>query len=732
MLPKLLIMAVLINFSKMICGFFIDFAQVIMLTFVNGFKDMAGGNFTVLLGIDEWLKLNWRELTRKLAAGDFTLRGAIVSYFLALIMAIIATVVIGIMLVVLVARIVFLWILIVLSPIAFLAYAAPGGEKYSSQWWQAFGKYLIVGPVLAFFIWLSLTISATFISKEFVNIPEKFEIGKEKVELISEAMKEQFGEGPLVGVTTIGTPQHMLNYIIAIAMLIAGLMVTQSLGVAGGKLAGKAVGGMKDWVTGKFGPSPMRWARERWEAYGAIRRGIRKERAEEAAKWLSDIRERISARWALLTPTVRREAAKRHREYEKHQKERAAKLHNIYAMSPEELLRAAQSRDKYLRMAAVEKMAKGKLLREDERGIEIVNRALEDMRDVPEDRRAFRDEIIKGNIELAARSNIFHGFPAPEPGDTEDERRQKRENVERLFRQIDLKNTSIPIVLSRLSDEMINNLRRAMREILGEKLSVRVIREAEDDKELKKWYDSLSRERKNLVFDDLRDTDLRTPEEREKAALGTGRYHQIWDMSSGVHQREYQNFVESNQSKVEKDIDVRVLRDRDTRFLDILQRILRREGMERIIKRDRASREAFSEGEGRLVEAYNLSHDYTSEGARRARALNVAFSIRDQRLEDSYNPTIPEAQIALTEDVGAKRIKGKDLAELRARDISSENMQNIVSGISIPEIKVIFEKGRGDLMEEIRTTLESQATGRPGSRAAIMFDRLNRSEWFHV
>ncbi|PIP34883.1 hypothetical protein COX21_00500, partial [Candidatus Falkowbacteria bacterium CG23_combo_of_CG06-09_8_20_14_all_41_10] len=40
LLPKLILMAVLINFSKLICGVFIDFAQVIMLTFVNGFKDI--------------------------------------------------------------------------------------------------------------------------------------------------------------------------------------------------------------------------------------------------------------------------------------------------------------------------------------------------------------------------------------------------------------------------------------------------------------------------------------------------------------------------------------------------------------------------------------------------------------------------------------------------------------------------------------------------------------------
>jgi len=45
LLPKLLIMAVLINFSRTIFGLLIDFSQVIMLTFVNAFS--AGGGYFI-------------------------------------------------------------------------------------------------------------------------------------------------------------------------------------------------------------------------------------------------------------------------------------------------------------------------------------------------------------------------------------------------------------------------------------------------------------------------------------------------------------------------------------------------------------------------------------------------------------------------------------------------------------------------------------------------------------
>lgn len=56
-LPKLLLMAVLVNFSLTLIGLLIDFSQVVMLTFVNGFKSAAGGNFITALKLDKIMKL---------------------------------------------------------------------------------------------------------------------------------------------------------------------------------------------------------------------------------------------------------------------------------------------------------------------------------------------------------------------------------------------------------------------------------------------------------------------------------------------------------------------------------------------------------------------------------------------------------------------------------------------------------------------------------------------------
>src|SRR3989344_6014951 len=45
LLPRLVLMAVLINFSRTIIGLLIDVGQIFMLTFVNAFSGAAGGNF---------------------------------------------------------------------------------------------------------------------------------------------------------------------------------------------------------------------------------------------------------------------------------------------------------------------------------------------------------------------------------------------------------------------------------------------------------------------------------------------------------------------------------------------------------------------------------------------------------------------------------------------------------------------------------------------------------------
>ena len=126
LLKRFLIIAILVNFSRTIVGILIDFSQVIMLTFVSAIKELAAGNIMVALGLGKIMQsgLNIGNETE-----GFEMVPAL---FLGLIMILITVVVVMVIIAVLVMRIVTLWVLVVLSPIAFVAYTFPKTEKYFS------------------------------------------------------------------------------------------------------------------------------------------------------------------------------------------------------------------------------------------------------------------------------------------------------------------------------------------------------------------------------------------------------------------------------------------------------------------------------------------------------------------------------------------------------------------------------------------------------------------------
>lgn len=160
-LPRLFIAVVLVNFSRTICGFLIDISQVIMFTFVNAILDIAAGNFAQLLGIIDFGELD-SDFIDAVNASDEGLDA--MSYLIgAVIQLALYLSIFGVMTLLAIAfiwRIVILWVLVIMSPIAFLMVGVKdlfgkAGGTYT-EWWGMFTSALIMGPTLAFFLWLSL------------------------------------------------------------------------------------------------------------------------------------------------------------------------------------------------------------------------------------------------------------------------------------------------------------------------------------------------------------------------------------------------------------------------------------------------------------------------------------------------------------------------------------------------------------------------------------------------
>ncbi|MFA6272390.1 MAG: hypothetical protein WC693_04805 [Patescibacteria group bacterium] len=231
LLTKMIIMAVLINFSKTITGIFVDFSQVIMLTFVYSFQDSAAIVLTVGLNLAQMT--SFAQDTKGFVNELKGIGSVIMAIFLANGMLVVAIAVLLAMLVILVARILMIWILVILSPVAYIASVLPNTSRYASRWWTELGKNLTAGPVLAFFLWLSLSVISTSAGAPI----DLSDIGVSDG-TIADPTAPDAAKLPK-GASAIMNTQNMFNYIITIALLLTGIMLTQEFGVMGGSTVGR-------------------------------------------------------------------------------------------------------------------------------------------------------------------------------------------------------------------------------------------------------------------------------------------------------------------------------------------------------------------------------------------------------------------------------------------------------------------------------------------------------------
>ena len=250
--------AILVNFSKLICGVLIDASQVVMMTFVSGYSETAAGNFVKMFQVGEWLQLALATKDAQLEgaqAADFStltaqaavegaklsgdLIGSIAANFFSTIGANVFTTIIafiGILAVIsldiiLVVRIVTLWFLIVASPIAFVAKVLPVTKSFSSKWWHAFNQQLIAGPIVAFIVWISLASIAVS--------DDAFNLTKESVQG-SKLFAETEATAPAaIAATKISQWENLALYFVPIVIFMLG--AKWAVGVAGG--AAKSISG---------------------------------------------------------------------------------------------------------------------------------------------------------------------------------------------------------------------------------------------------------------------------------------------------------------------------------------------------------------------------------------------------------------------------------------------------------------------------------------------------------
>ncbi len=152
LIVQLVIAALLVNFSLVIAQAILAFADTIQSQFLPNNVDVIRSLARDLMVTNTQNALGQSITT----AGSFA---DTVQYLFWVSLSIGSFLVFAAMVAFLIVRVVAIWVLLMLSPIAYVARILPTTKGISGTWWQTFLKYAFFTPVLAFFLNMAAVIS---------------------------------------------------------------------------------------------------------------------------------------------------------------------------------------------------------------------------------------------------------------------------------------------------------------------------------------------------------------------------------------------------------------------------------------------------------------------------------------------------------------------------------------------------------------------------------------------
>ena len=260
-LPKLIIVALLVNFSLFFTGFAVNVSQGITSIFVTqlagqyddiGQAFLNGLQITSISGSDFNI---FDNLFQKLSDSMESIAQGLVAIFLLLFVAY----VFARLALALLYRIVQLWILMILSPLAFLAAILPATETYWNKWLHDFTRWTVFAPIAVFFIWLGTWLIL------YLNNPD------------APWGDYETNSGAVLAI--LGGADKIMRYAVVLIFLYMSIKVTETLAGEAAKFAnatiGAAVGGVALGAAGGGAAlGLLRASRIGAAAQGAVGRGL--------------------------------------------------------------------------------------------------------------------------------------------------------------------------------------------------------------------------------------------------------------------------------------------------------------------------------------------------------------------------------------------------------------------------------------------------------------------------
>lgn len=233
-LPRLVIVALLINFSLPLVYVVVDAAQITMYGIYNAMVSGLSGDcafstpgvcFSHLSRVAELL-----IDTSPIKDDDTALAWTrVMNLIMAIIFLFVFTVVVAAGAMLLTIRIVGIWIAAIFSPLAFFSRILPGTSFFFNTWMKKFLQYTFFGPLYVFFLWISLILLQYLPNfMKTADIDPSYNI---------------FKSVPVSGF--MGQVSNVLQFIMVIVLLTWSFLITRQMGI---KYGDKIAKGAEDFM----------------------------------------------------------------------------------------------------------------------------------------------------------------------------------------------------------------------------------------------------------------------------------------------------------------------------------------------------------------------------------------------------------------------------------------------------------------------------------------------------
>jgi len=238
---KLIVAALLVNFSLTIAGAFISVSNIFTDFFLQGlnFKSLSDGLMGVL-NPQGLVKVKDASAWSKILSPFGTIFKTMASLLFVIIFTFVIILTFLALAIMLLIRTVILGILLVIMPIVWLLWIFPGTSKYWSEWWSNFIRWTFFAPIVLFFTVLVIS-SGT----QLKNIRDLSGMGQQQNAQMEQALKDSVTLNP-------DFFDHVAQIIITTGLLLGGLFAANKMGITFASTAmGMAKGGGKmfgSWV----------------------------------------------------------------------------------------------------------------------------------------------------------------------------------------------------------------------------------------------------------------------------------------------------------------------------------------------------------------------------------------------------------------------------------------------------------------------------------------------------